>query len=579
MLTRFFPLVLLTVFVSLAVAQDSPSSSADIAKKIAPLVNESTVLVGYAQIKDLDPFKVAERSVGYLDRIMSEMNFSEQAFQATRNEAIKILEDHKEIIREPLEKFKADSGIEEAYIVCNLAEPVFPFLFVFPVDGKSEEQKRKICDYLAPFNETNNLVVYSKGDFIYAGSATDAYLYEEDQEHVNLLKKQVDNFEAAPLPILQEAFALREGDPICVVGILPKNVQKLVKQFSESMGEDFPKEMLNFASYLSTRVRWGVLGIDPLKPEIQMTVKAKNESAAKDILRALEGLLSYASVSVNFAMSMIGDERIKDGMPLGIEVYKAYLRSFFPQQKGDTLVWEHDLSPEKIKPGISAPTGIAVALLLPAVQAAREAARRMQCTNNLKQIGLALHNYHDVYETFPPIFTVDEDGNLLHSWRVQLLPFMEETGLYDQIRLDEPWDSEYNKQFHSRCPAVYQCPSHQDKSESGLCYYSVIMGKETAFFDEHAKNFASISDGTSNTVCVVERKEPINWMDPLNEITFEEALEGVNAADGKIGSRHTRGINTLLFDASVRFISDTIADDTWKAILTINGGEVVPDDF
>ena len=573
MLTRFFPLVLLTVFASLAVAQDSSPSSAEVAKKIAPLVNESTVLVGYAQIKDLDLFKIAERSVGYLDRIMSELNFGEQAFQATRNEAIKILEEKKGIIQEPLEKFKADSGIEEAYIVCNLAEPVFPFLFAFPVGGKSEEQKQKICDYLAPFNETSNLVVYSNGDFIFAGSATDAYLYEEDQEHVNLLKKQIDNFKAAPLPVLQEAFALREGDPVCVVGILPKNVQKLIKQFTEAMGEDFPKEMLNFAAFFSTRVRWGVLGIDPLKPEIQMTVKAKNESSAKDILRAFEGLLSYASVSVNFAMSMIGDERIKDGVPLGIEVYKGYLRSFFPQQKGDTLVWEHDLSPEKIKPGISAPTGIAVALLLPAVQAAREAARRMQCANHLKQIGLALHNYHAVHQTLPPIFTVDKDGNLLHSWRVLILPFMEQQTLYDQIRLDEPWDSEYNKQFHNRCPAVYQCPSQQDKSESGLCYYSVIMGKETAFFDEHSKNFASISDGTSNTVCVVERKEPINWMDPLNEITFEEALEGINTPDGKVGSRHTQGINALLFDGSVQYISNTIVADTWKALLTISGGE------
>jgi 5'-3' exonuclease len=102
---------------------------------------------------------------------------------------------------------------------------------------------------------------------------------------------------------------------------------------------------------------------------------------------------------------------------------------------------------------------VAVALLLPAVQAAREAARRMQCTNNIKQIMLAMHTYHDAHKCFPPVMTADKNGKPLHSWRVLILPFIEQQALYSQIRLDEPWDSEYNSRLHDMNIQTYQCPS------------------------------------------------------------------------------------------------------------------------
>ncbi|MCL2304208.1 MAG: DUF1559 domain-containing protein [Planctomycetaceae bacterium] len=558
-----------------ALAQDS----AAIAKKIAPGINDSTVIVAYANWKDIDLFQLASRAVDYLDRVMKELNFDEASFQATRNEALKILEEKKEIIREPLEKFREESGIEEAYFLVNLAEPVFPMLFVFPVEGKSDDQKAKICDYLDRFYETNELIVYSKGDFIYAGGTTDAYSDEEHQDKIELLKAQIDEFQASPVPFLEEALSLREGDPLRIVGIVPKNVQKLTRQFAEQfIGGPEMMPLLNSLSYTSTKILWGVYGVNPMKPEFNMIVKTKNASAAKDILRAMEGMLTFADMSAKLIMGMgmfnDDDERM-DAVPLGMEVYKAYLRSFFPKQEGDLLVWSADYSPENL-PKMSigpAPVGVMIALMLPAVSAAREAARRMQCVNNEKQILLAMFNYHDVYDRLPPIFTVDKDGNLLHSWRVLLLPFLEQNELYEQIRLDEPWDSEYNKQFHSRCPCVYRCPSHGIAPDSGGCSYSVIMGEETAFFDEHSRNFDDIKDGMSNTICLVERKEPINWMDPLNEITFEEALVGIDEKDGKVGSRHSGGINAGLLNATVTFISNTIDADVWKALLTIDGGE------
>ena len=88
---------------------------------------------------------------------------------------------------------------------------------------------------------------------------------------------------------------------------------------------------------------------------------------------------------------------------------------------------------------------VLIALLLPAVQAAREAARRSQCVNNLKQIGLAMHNYHAQQNKFPGAAITNKQGKPLLSWRVAILPLLDQQGLYEKFKLDEPWDSPHNR--------------------------------------------------------------------------------------------------------------------------------------
>ena len=227
--------------------------------------------------------------------------------------------------------------------------------------------------------------------------------------------------------------------------------------------------------------------------------------------------------------------------------------------------------------------GILIVLLRPAVPVAREAARRMQCSNNLHRIGIALHNYHETYGSFPPAFTVDDNGRPLHSWRVLLLPFLEYgEALYKEIRLDEPWDSEYNRQFHSiqigpDRVGPFQCPSSglpgrfrremPDLATDLNCYYSVVIGEATPFPGAESTGFADITAGTSNTVFVVERLMPVCWMDPNNEIRFSLACDGINRKLEGIGSAHPAGVNVLYGDASTRFISNTIDPDEWKELL------------
>ena len=224
--------------------------------------------------------------------------------------------------------------------------------------------------------------------------------------------------------------------------------------------------------------------------------------------------------------------------------------------------------------GIAILAFILLPMMLPAVSGAREAARRMQCMNNMKQIGLALHTYHDAHGSFPPVYTTDENGKPLHNWRVLMLPYMEHQSLYENIRLDEPWDSDYNKQFHDRAPSTFRCPSATGDM-TGMTSYSVVVGAESYPVDtEDSLSFRDITDGLSNTVFLVERKAPVCWMDPTQEITFEKACEGINvsAFDG-LGSNHPGGMNIGLFDGSVLFISNTIDPGVLRAILTWNGGE------
>jgi len=219
-------------------------------------------------------------------------------------------------------------------------------------------------------------------------------------------------------------------------------------------------------------------------------------------------------------------------------------------------------------------SGIPIALLLPAVQAAREAARRSQCSNNLKQLALAMHNYHDVYQCFPPAYIADEDGRPMHSWRVLILPFVESSALYEQYNFDEPWDSPGNLALADLMPQVYRCPSDSPSLPSETSY-AMIVGPGTMFDGRTVTGVSRIMDGTSNTIMFVEATgSGINWLEP-RDLDVEQLPFQINSPTGTgIRSHHPGGVNVALCDGSVRFLPDTINPQTLKALITIAGGEV-----
>ena len=188
-----------------------------------------------------------------------------------------------------------------------------------------------------------------------------------------------------------------------------------------------------------------------------------------------------------------------------------------------------------------------IALLLPAVQAAREAARRTQCINNLKQIAMALSSYHSAYGSFPPPATRDAKGMPLLSWRVLILPYMGQDDLYEQFELNEAWDSPHNAMLLNRMPPVLRCPS--ESMPVGSTNYQAFVGPRTAFDPSlNGVRIAQIVDGTSNTVLVAESATPVPWTKPE-----DMPYGGPNAPVGA-GSKHPGGFNYAACDGSVRFM-------------------------
>jgi prepilin-type N-terminal cleavage/methylation domain-containing protein len=166
--------------------------------------------------------------------------------------------------------------------------------------------------------------------------------------------------------------------------------------------------------------------------------------------------------------------------------------------------------------------GVLVAILLPAVRSARGAASRSHCSNNLKQITLALHNYHDTFGSFPPAYIADENGKPMHSWRVLILPFLEKNNVYDQYRFDEPWDGPNNRKLLNSFTWIYQCPAHRLQSgETTTCYFAVV-GPDTAWPGAEPRGLDDLPSVSDTFFLVEGPPRKIQWSEP-RDLTVKEA--------------------------------------------------------
>jgi hypothetical protein len=204
-----------------------------------------------------------------------------------------------------------------------------------------------------------------------------------------------------------------------------------------------------------------------------------------------------------------------------------------------------------------------------AVEAAREAARRAQSMNNLKQIALAMHIYHDVKKGFPARASADANGKPLLSWRVHILPYVEQEALYKEFHLNEPWDSEHNKKLIAKMPAVYRQPNGDPKEFK--TNYLVPVAKGTIFETLQPCKLNSIIDGTSTTIMAVEASldRSVEWTKPDDlEIDLAAPMKGL------LGLR-PKGFLVAFADGSVQFLPETLGAESLRGLLTKAGGEVV----
>jgi len=233
-------------------------------------------------------------------------------------------------------------------------------------------------------------------------------------------------------------------------------------------------------------------------------------------------------------------------------------------------------------------------LLLPDQPTTRGAAMRTQCANNMRQIGLALQNYHTAHGAFPPAYFSDKTGRPIHSWRVLILPFLGENNLFKQYRFDEPWDGPTNQLLLNQIPQAYQCPSRcatryawgPEGPTSTRTSYVAVLGTKTIWPGGASRKLDEISDETDMTLMVIEAgSSEVKWLQPT-DIRFEDAIRLLSSADRRrdtgheVGSRffeYARGGNMLFADGSVRYYLYGLPVEFWTGLLTIDGEVEVSD--
>jgi prepilin-type processing-associated H-X9-DG protein len=203
-----------------------------------------------------------------------------------------------------------------------------------------------------------------------------------------------------------------------------------------------------------------------------------------------------------------------------------------------------------------------------------------ECSNNLRQIGLAMHNYHNTYKCFPAAVLTDENDRPMHSWRVAILPYLEEAPLYDLYDFNEPWNGPNNGRLLGSTSMVYRCP---DDGVSMMLEtsYVMIVGKGTlGGLPNEEVRIADILDGMSDRIMVIEvGSTGIPWMEP-RDITVEEAVTFVtDPAASQFQQVHPGGVNVLFADGSVRCLPNSIDPQMLRAMLTVDDGQAVSVDF
>jgi hypothetical protein len=313
-----------------------------------------------------------------------------------------------------------------------------------------------------------------------------------------------------------------------------------------------PKEIGGGESTILTRgILWAAVGVDlPPKMSIRLVVQSQDATAAAALRTKTAEILKIASAWLNS----------KEGK-LRLPEMESQLT---PEVKKDRLELTLDNREGKIEK-------ILEALGVIATQQ-RENARAALEIENLKQIGIAFCNYHDINKRFPPPSICDKDGKPLLSWRVAILPQLGLQGLYDKFHLDEPWDSPHNLELSKVAVAVYLSPSMKKNmtpdKKSFLTPYVVPVGPGTVFDTKLGRTYSEISDGTSQTILALQVDEgnAVVWTKP-EDLSYspKEPSKGL--------SKKPSGFRAVFCDGSVRVLNATDSPDDLRAWFSVNGND------
>jgi hypothetical protein len=437
-------------------------------------------------------------------------------------------------LKEPstaLKAFRDAGGQELLWLVFLTPGPGQEPIEMAGVATAAPGKAQALADYLRQTMLVERFRIVARGDTVVIGSAErTASLDDAARPSADIAKA----FDAAGEGTLQAVLHLSDDSRRVVREVLPR----LPDEFGGVSGKE-----------LGDAFSWAALSMDA-PPKLKLKLQVQAHSAV--------GAQSLATVMGNWYKIAGSPQEIRDAVP----GFDELLPMLTPKVEGEKAVLSLGERPgelDRVLPLIVAP-----------LQAARSAARRSQQMNALKQFGLAMHNYHDTYRSFPPATSRDKAGKPLLSWRVHVLPFVEEAELYKQFHLDEPWDSEHNKKLIEKMPKLY-ASSRVLGVEKGKTTFVVPVGETTIFGGKEGMKISKITDGTSNTIMVLEcdAMHAVTWTKPDDiEIDPKDPARGLFADERK-------QILALFADGSVRGLPLPKLGERLYHLLTAAGGEAV----
>ena len=509
-----------------AVCLSSQASDMDVLKMY---LTDDVVAIGYVDLDKVDFDSALKYAVQF--------GFDEEDELADAVEMAPLLKSQVDMLRQ--------SGIGKIYAIIRTSDiGFFGTSWVMPVKGgrdpaKATEAVRRVLA-LCP-NQWQSA-------FKYCEPGNSAVLASASSKQLTRLK---NDRPSDPRTFAEAWSALGSGS----VGVIihgDNDSRRVIREMFPSLPAPF--EMLT-GDLVADHLDWGGFSFS-LIPHLnaKVEIQASDEGSAAEVIQAMRN-----------GSSMIS------GLPV--------VRSFLPETKRAFLL--DALEPTQQGARISLTTAKLTEdmqqlaeLIAPSIRLARQKSKESSRLQRLRNLSLAMHNYESAYGNFPPAASVDEAGKPLLSWRVHVLPFLGQMNLYKQFRLDEPWNSENNLPLVTKMPSFFADTNLNARSDNkqGRTVFQLPVGDGLLFNGPAETKFGGLKDGSSNTLMIVAvaRKQASIWTKPDDwRVDFSRPIEGLQE-DGRTS------VEAAAFDGSTHRIPISVAAEVLKALLTPDGGEIVP---
>jgi hypothetical protein len=331
----------------------------------------------------------------------------------------------------------------------------------------------------------------------------------------------------------------------------------------EIRGESLPAEVRPFQPILKAESVSVVGTVAGGKIDLSVRVRSKEKTNAAEVEKSLDALRTFLMLGIPSVKKAVEKETT------GGREFVKLLGAADAALKDAKFT----LSEKVATVAVSVPADLPFGVVLDFLTGGRLSERTVSA-NNLKQLALSVYNYESAHGHYPVAVTLGRKGKKLLSWRVEILPYVEQEALYKKFHLDEPWDSEHNlKVFQENpMPKVFALPGSKSAAEKKT-HYQVFVNNGAMFDTATVFKVTDIKDGTSNTFMIATAATPVEWTRP-DDVEFDPKGEVKKLLLFQNGSSLV-----AMGDGSVRTLSDMIAEKTLKAAVTRDGGETLGDDF